>query len=256
MKKLLFITILFSLLINFNSCRKDRLAALPPALTAMVNETEPGESVAFRHDRQGRLQEVSLRNERSVFQYESDVVTITRLAQDGIDPVSVSKGNLDKAGRLQVLEGWRRNESDPAAGRFSYWFIYNTSGQLITIHYTRETGQGRSLVTTHFEWANGNVIRETVSYDGNTESIRTYTYDSTRINKVRMAPRGLPEWADGLLGVGNRNLPVGYTDSNARGEVVWQTVTAWELDDDGYPKSSVTENCLNGQVHRCRYTYH
>ncbi|HEU4472588.1 MAG TPA: hypothetical protein VFR58_15950 [Flavisolibacter sp.] len=255
MNKPILTAILLIVFFCCNSCRRDTVAQAHTSLLTVTMLKGNTATASYAYDRLGRIREMKEKNEKFLYEYKDRMVVIRQFTDEKSEPLAIYRGRLDEKGCLAWLEGTRQYGNDPLAYRFSYRFDYDEQKQLRRLYYIRDNGKSRSSINHTYFWNNGNMVREVITHDGVLSRVRTYKYDLSRENKMAVAVKTTLDWIDRLPGKATNNLPLGYTDKDAGGEVIWQTATSWQLDRQGYPATLTTTNLLSGQADRVHYEF-
>lgn len=208
-------------------------------LTKITNGGSP--HFNFQYDAAtARLTKVYNNAQAYYYTYGTGVLVLTKFVPGKADAQISFAGKTDAAGRLTSTVGYVIDASMKIPTK--QWFKYDTLGRisLIKSEMTRADGVHKGI--QRFHWSNGNIIKETFTYDDVLRNTITYEYSGALTDKRGVWQKPFSFYADKFLGKRNKNLITKITEkSTAPGAVPLVTTNTWKLDAGGYPLSCVED---------------
>lgn len=172
------LTLIALLVLALGACKKDKNEDPKPSTsqTCLVDSLN-SEGMIQKHyyDAQNRLvKAIGIRTDTFIqnLEYNGNVVVVKIEGQDGEQVVYLnSKGFMDSL----VYE--------IPLGSIHGKVTYNANGQTAQLKVFGEILGTEINQTIIFEWANGNIVKETTMEDGET-TVVTHTYDATKSNSL------------------------------------------------------------------------
>lgn len=173
------LTLIALLILTLGACKKDKDEDPQPTPTQFcLVDSVIGEGILQKHyyDTQNRLVKVIIIEDTDTtiqnLEYNGNIVVVKVEGQDAEQVVYLnSKGNMDSL----VYE--------IPLGSIHGKVTYNANGQTSQLKITGEVLGTEIDVTTSYEWANGDIVKETVVEDGETSFV-SHTYDATKSNSL------------------------------------------------------------------------